>query len=512
MAKTIVIGMDGANWDLIEPWLADGTLPNIAALREQSSWGDMLSELPTVTVPNWKCYSTGKNPGKLGVYRFDHIDTKRRTFTVHTSRSFKSSEYWDYLNKDGIKTGVINMPTTFPPRNIDGFMVSGGPDAVEGEFRSNNIPFTYPEKIQSELLERFNYRIHPEPMISSGNASDATLDCIYNMVESRFKTAEYLMEKFETDFTHITFFYTQALQHFYFDAAPVRKVWTIVDSHIGDYVDRGYNIIIMSDHGIAKVHTNFYINEWLIQNGYLSIKKSLGDFLLAIGITRERLLKITNALKLTALLGRITPSFILKLIPWNTGVRKNQILNKINWEKSRIIGSTLGPLYFIDPDDTLRNEIIDKLKNLNSPYTEAPVFKDVFKREEIYSGPCIDSAPGLVALQNDGVHVNDGIGRGNIFSRKGHWVGENIRKGFFLFSGENVKAGHLETPVKITDLAPTILHMNGSPVPEDMDGKVLDIFNEESKPEYCRPIEINSETSANDGDEIEKRLSDLGYL
>ena len=82
MTETIVLGLDGANWALLEPWLEAGNLPNIQSLREEGTWSDMESCLPPVTCPNWRCYSTGKNPGKLGVFWWEKIDTNNRTLST----------------------------------------------------------------------------------------------------------------------------------------------------------------------------------------------------------------------------------------------------------------------------------------------------------------------------------------------------------------------------------------------------------------------------------------------
>jgi len=70
MTKVLVIGLDGATWDLIEPWAEEGKLPTFKMLMENGTWGELESCIPFVTYPAWKCYSTGKNPGRLGVYWF----------------------------------------------------------------------------------------------------------------------------------------------------------------------------------------------------------------------------------------------------------------------------------------------------------------------------------------------------------------------------------------------------------------------------------------------------------
>lgn len=159
MTETIVLGLDGANWDLLEPWLEDGDLPNIQSLREEGTWSDMESCPPPVTCPNWRCYSTGKNPGKLGVFWWEKIDTEERTLTTPTSRSFKSSNYWDYLNDAGKTVGIMNLPMSYPPFEVDGWMVAGGPGSEQEDY-------THPSTIEDELEAR-DYRLHPEIPVTS---------------------------------------------------------------------------------------------------------------------------------------------------------------------------------------------------------------------------------------------------------------------------------------------------------------------------------------------------------
>jgi len=88
---TLTIGLDGANWDLIGDWLEEGRLPNLQRLIDDGVGGVSQSCLPPITVPNWKCYATGKNPGKLDVFRFDRIDTKNHDHVFHDATDFKSA-------------------------------------------------------------------------------------------------------------------------------------------------------------------------------------------------------------------------------------------------------------------------------------------------------------------------------------------------------------------------------------------------------------------------------------
>ena len=117
--KTIVIGLDGATWNLIKPLVDKGKRPTIKKLMEGGCHGKLESSIPHVTFPAWKCYSTGKNPGKLDVYWWMNVDLSNRRFRVNMSSSFKSNEIWDILARHRYKSGVIGMPTTYPTKTIN---------------------------------------------------------------------------------------------------------------------------------------------------------------------------------------------------------------------------------------------------------------------------------------------------------------------------------------------------------------------------------------------------------
>src|SRR3990167_6365385 len=109
-SKIIVIGLDGGSWNYIQQWIDQGKLPTFKKLQAQGIWGVQQSQLPPVTSPNWKCYSTGFNPAKLGVYWWENIDVKKRKIYIPSSQSFAGKEIFDYLSDAGKRVGVVNMP------------------------------------------------------------------------------------------------------------------------------------------------------------------------------------------------------------------------------------------------------------------------------------------------------------------------------------------------------------------------------------------------------------------
>ena len=68
--KVFVLGLDGATWDVLEPLIQDGLLPNLARLREQGAWGSLRSVFPPLSPVAWTGVMTGKNSGKHGIFEF----------------------------------------------------------------------------------------------------------------------------------------------------------------------------------------------------------------------------------------------------------------------------------------------------------------------------------------------------------------------------------------------------------------------------------------------------------
>lgn len=121
MTRTFVLGIDGGSWRILD----NLDLPAFERLIDGGTIGTLRSTLPPITYPAWKCYSTGKNPGKLGVFGFVNYDRERREDRQNDATHFDSAELWDYLSDEGKRVGVVNMPSTYPPHDVNGIMIAG---------------------------------------------------------------------------------------------------------------------------------------------------------------------------------------------------------------------------------------------------------------------------------------------------------------------------------------------------------------------------------------------------
>jgi predicted AlkP superfamily phosphohydrolase/phosphomutase len=514
MTKTVVIGLDGGNWPLIDQWVEEGRLPNIAKLRDSGAWGVSESYLPPVTCPNWKCYASGKNPGKLGVYWWERIDTAGRTIQLPDSTSFESPELWDYLNDAGRTAGVVNLPMSYPPREVDEFMIAGGP-------RSREKNYTKPEALEAEVEERFGYRVHPENVLTTNEDADAEVEMVYDLLRTRMRTARTLMEERDLDFLHVTLFHLNVLQHYFWDGEETRRAWEIIDEELEPFIDGEHDIVLMSDHGCTEIDTVFYVNRWLEEQGYLATESSLTSRLYDVGITQERLAGVIRSVGLEKYIRPLVPRQIIERFPSDEGVVREEKLSMVDWENTTAIGSGQGLLYVVADDPGEREAILSSLEADLAAATGLdgdPIAREIHRAEGLYHGEKVDRAPDLVFDQRPGVHTSEAMGQDEAMARPDDWRGENVPTGMVLFAGDDVEPGRID-PIRISDIAPTVLHWMGQAVPDDVDGSpVLDVFADDSET-GSRPVETREsldgagEPSRPEvGDEVEDRLEDIGYL
>ncbi len=463
--KTVVIGLDGANWDLLDEWIEEGELPNLKKLREEGVWADSKSELPPVTFPNWQCYFTGRNPSKLNVYWFERFDKKDNSLKTVNSSHFEGKNLADYLGKK-YKTGIINLPGTYPPKKVNGFLVSGGPNTREREYRKIGKGFTYPLKLSRELKEK-GYRVHPENLPTSKNDKGKEVEDILEILKKRFEIAEEKLD--EVDFLHLTLFYLNTLQHFFWRGEPTKRAWKLIDDELGKWMNKDVNLILMSDHGCCKIDTVFYVNSWLEEKGYLKTKETTEDIFLNLGINKEKAYSLAKKLGLSDFLTSIVPEELQKIVPREQGVMRERRADKIDWDGTVAFGGNQGIIYVLDGDRG--EEIRKELKGLRTP-DGRKIAKDVYKFEEVYSESPNNYSPDIIIDQREGVNITAAISHEKVFETETQWKAENKRTGLFLGYGESFKSGKINQ-VSILDLAPTILHMYSLPIPSEMDGRII---------------------------------------
>jgi len=517
--KVLIIGLDGATWNLLKPLIKDGKLSTIKKLVDEGVHGDLESSIPHVTFPAWKCYSTGKNPGKLGVYWWMNVDVKNQKIIINDSKSFKSKELWDYLSSEDITCGIIGMPTTYPPKKVNGFMIAENIMPCSGN--------TYPKDLEKEIKDRFSYTFNFIDF--HGADRNLVIEDRKRLIKQRFDVTNYLVKKYNPEFFHLTIFHIDNIQHFYWKymeekdkryGKAIESSWILIDKElkklIENFGDENTSIFLMSDHGFTSMKAVFNINKWLIEKGYLtlantSLKSTVYNIGLKLGVNSKIINKLTNI------------PLIKYFLPDTEKIGTNLSETLIDWQKSKIIPLGEGVLYIntkiVDEKEynSFKDKVIKEIKNIRNPNNGEKLAKAVYSKKDIYKGPYLDKAPDILILPNEGYEIISSFVKEKMklwsFSPKEEGLsGIHKLHGIFTAKGPNIKRGIEIQKVKIYDIAPTILHIFGLPIPNDMDGRVLtEIFEEDSefakrKPKYVDPSYYEKE------DEREKIKEEIGKL
>ncbi|KXB02676.1 hypothetical protein AKJ45_03360, partial [candidate division MSBL1 archaeon SCGC-AAA261F19] len=426
---------------------------------------------------------TGKNPANLGAFGWSRIGWEEKTFRTLRFSFSEELEVWNYLNAGGFSAGVINMPLTYPPKVLDGFMVSG--PLTPGEKKE----YTYPKDLKEKLRRKYDYKIFPKLTFALRDILEGK-DIVRHMKENihtKFEVAREFSQR--VDFLQLTIFLTDNLQHRIWNRKGSEEIWKLIDKEIGEIIRENpeKDILIMSDHGMEKAKTYFNLSAWLQKHGYCSSKgKKKGDALSKLGITRRRLLNLIRRLNLGTPLKKF-----LRLLPYKVAretfrrVPEKSGGEELDWDESKVIPS--GTMLYLNPSldnkQEMKEHLREELLKIKSPESGEKIIKTVYEKEEVFQGKYSDIAPDLAVIPADGVWIGGGVGEEMWGEDLTYWIADHIQDGIFLGYGPNIKEGKEIKGSQLIDLAPTILHAFGLPVPDSMDGKVLkEIFKDESKP------------------------------
>jgi predicted AlkP superfamily phosphohydrolase/phosphomutase len=501
--RALVIGIDGATLDIISPMLERGELPNIEGLIKRGVFGKLRSVFPPVTFPAWTSFRTGKNPAKHGVFEFLR-GIPYTSEEVHgiSVGDIREKSLWRLLSDHGYQVGVVNVPATYPPESVNGLMVSGfgTPDL--------NCDFTYPKELKSTLLNNFRYEL--DLMTAVIDKEDQFMYQLKGATEKLTDTACFLLGNYDFDFFMITFMAADNASHAFFGyrepshplfdpekskyGRAIEDIYQFIDDklgHILTHIGEGTNIFIVSDHGFGPALKSLYLNEWLIQEEFLKLKGNKTS-----SLRQDNLLQRLTKWERSAVGSNLAKHFLRF---WREKTADYLSWTKeVDWSKTLAYsGGYYGKIYInlkgrekegiVVPGaeyEKIITKLKEKLYQWTDPDTGERIVDKVYRKEEIYSGKYLGLAPDLTAIIKDMAYVDwPDFRDGRIFypPRRG---GDHRLNGIFIASGPEIgKTGSALTNLSICDCAPTILHLLGLPVPDDMDGRVLkEIFREGSEP------------------------------
>lgn len=458
--KLLVIGLDCADPQFIFGWKDE--LPNINKLMENGAYGPLLSCHPPITVPAWAVMMSGRDPGQLGYYGFrNRTDYSYDGYGIANATAVKCDRVWDILSKAGKKVVILGVPQTYPPRPVNGCVVSG---FLAPSTESN---YTYPVPLKDEVEEvSGGYVLDVENFRT--NDKEALLGRIYEKTEKHFKVAKRFIKTKPWDFFMLVEMGTDRIHHGFWSyidpthrkyepgnpfESSIKNYYKYCDREIGELLSLAPEdtaVILVSDHGATKMEGGICFNEWLIKEGYLTLKEYPSKE------TRIADLEIDWR----------------RTVAWGDGGYYGRLFVNVRGRE---------PEGIVDPDDyeRIRDEIARKIAAIEDPEgnnigSQAIKPGDIYK--EVNGVP-----PDLIVYFGDlGWRSVGSVGSGKIHTFENDTGSDEANhdwNGVFILNEAGCIAGNLEPGLKegmtIYDIAPTILDLYGMKLEGDLTGRSL---------------------------------------
>ncbi len=556
--KVFVLGLDGATWDLVKPLADSGELPNLARLMAAGASGTLHSVFPPLSPVAWTGIMTGKNSGKHGVFEFLEFAHNPLQGKVNSSRAIQTELVWEIAGRHGKSTVAGGVPMSYPARKAPGFYL--------GDFLSpaDAPDFASDPALLAELEKELGgpYRPWSTTVHDGGNEAGALKD-LTEFLDHHLKTVQFLMKRCDWDLFMFDLMATDRIQHELWHAwepthreAKGRNLSTIKAGYVDFWkkLDDGVGaieaslppdttLLLISDHGFGPIEWYVNFNVWLLERGDIALQNSFYvkqkkwcydrgvtpewfyNMMVKLGLAEQRVGRFRG--KQSGGIEKLAESAFLskRHIDWS----KTKAYSQGNFGQIFVNQKGRQPQGSVEPEDV--RALLDDLKAgllaIPHPQTGEPLVEKVLEREELYQGPHAHLAPDLTVVLRDWRYRTIGLydfTTNKLISPSFGPTGDHRMEGVLIASGAGVKPGATLEPANLLDIAPTILHLLGVPVPSDMDGRVLsELFDpaivppvthsegSNGDPIVAEPVEAAAYSEEEDA-EIQQRLADLGYI
>ncbi|MHA2185478.1 MAG: alkaline phosphatase family protein, partial [Promethearchaeota archaeon] len=121
--KNFILGIDGIPYELMNNLANKGVMPNFHDLRKKFTFTQLKSSIPHISSVSWSSIITGDNPGEHGIYGFTEIIEGTYSLRYPNFNALRSKPFW--LNNLEKKQIILNVPSTYPARELNGIHVAG---------------------------------------------------------------------------------------------------------------------------------------------------------------------------------------------------------------------------------------------------------------------------------------------------------------------------------------------------------------------------------------------------
>ena len=496
--RVLVVGWDGADWDILDPLLAAGELPALQGLIGRGSRGVSRSCLPSHSWAAWPTFLTGRDPGGHGV--FDILEYRpgvTRRLPV-SYRSILAPTWPQRLSDAGKTTLLVNVPLTYPPPELRGVVIAGG---VVPPGRT----FSHP----AETGPRLGWPINGGSWTTFRNRPLELVADVEELTRKRAAAMRTLLDEEPWDAACIVFVSPDRIQHCLLEyvhpghpayaeasASPVadrvRDVYHLLDRELASLVERTDEddlVVLMSDHGHQPCTRALSMNKVLEHLGFLRFGRGSALVnLLSWGRVRSLARVAYDKLGLHGRVAVPTPP-----IDWARTSAYTSVVSTGEGVSLNLAGREPNGTVQLSDYERVRDEVAAALAELEDPETGARPIGGVRRKEEVLSGPYLDRAPDLL-LEPSPLYS---LTHARRFVEPAEWLsGDHRPEGVYVLAGPGVDPGEGQE-ISLSDFAVRIVEAVGlEPDPEwgRASGEAVGVFSEEEERL------------------VEERLRGLGYL
>jgi predicted AlkP superfamily phosphohydrolase/phosphomutase len=527
MSRTVLIGLDGATFTVLNALFQAGEMPFLQQFMQRGTHAELASTVHPLTPAAWTSMITGRTPGNHGVFDFIRCSQTRDGifFTLNMSYDIQCPTLWSILSQRGMRVASLNFPVSYPPEPVNGVCVPG---FVNWRHLKQSVyPPEFYEKIR--MLPGFDAKLLSMDM-------NQELQSIQHLQPEEYEPwIQYHIQREEQwanlvcmvltgnppDFTGFIFDGVDKLQHLcwrFLDPASapvdpnpwearVRELCVTyfrkLDGLIRDIVAAAgpeSRVFVASDHGFGPTKMVFFANAWLEQKEYLFWNRDAegaGSTNIADDTIRSH----------------------VEEIDWNRTLAfaLNPSGNGIYIRRQDGAGSPGVP---DEQYREFRARLAEELRSVVDPYTGEKFFEKVLPRDEAFPGAFAARAPDITLFMND--HGLLSVLRSDqIFRRRPEPWGTHYPEGIFVAAGPGIVSLGRIPKLEIVDVAPILLRSLGVPQEVPMEGRCPEALFDASATvhESGAPVSANGTRKPDrleEDDEVQaevlKRLRAIGYL
>jgi len=391
--KTIIIGLDGVPFGMLKGFAETGVMPNTAKIIRDGFFTEMFSAIPEISSVAWSSIITGTNPAEHGIFGFIDLHPNSYDMKFPNFNDLKAEPFW---NQAGGKSVIINVPSTYPVRELNGVHISG---FVSIDFEKS----VYPKSLQPKLKE-LDYRLDVDAQ-KAHSSIELFLEDLDKTLDARIAAYRYLWDSQPWDTFMLVFTGTDRLMHFLWNAYEDSRHphhnnfldhFRKIDNAIGEIADRlseQDNLIMLSDHGFEKLQKDVYINYLLAIEGFLTFNTG----------SEPKLENIGSAAK------------AFSLDPARIYINQKGKYPAGGVEKSQ--------------KQALTNDLVNLFESFQIDGKK--VIKYIYRKEDVYSGPYLDDASDLILIAENGFNLKGSMASTEL-TGKGPFTGKHTYEDAFL--------------------------------------------------------------------------------